>query len=109
MPPLAEEETCEIGPADITVENFTTVAHEALEAASQSQLRKSKTSGDLGYLPGISPILVLKGFQVRGIAWAIAIQTRNDGVILGFQMGLSKTVQALGVIKPTDDPEAAKN
>jgi hypothetical protein len=50
-------------------------------------------------LPGSALNLELKHFQVVGIAWGKQKLMLNGGAILGDQMGLGKTIQALGIIQ----------
>jgi hypothetical protein len=63
------------------------------------------------YLPGSSPTLELKHFQVVGIAWGKQKLMLNGGAILGDQMGLGKTIQALGIIQSiaTDEMMLARD
>ncbi|TGO15986.1 hypothetical protein BTUL_0033g00240 [Botrytis tulipae] len=101
-PTLVEEETCETGPDDFTVQGFTTGAYDAFEAPChlQSQTKRQANRPTFSeavkylkikniwrdWLLGTSPTLVLKVFQVCGIVWVKAKCLRNDGIILDFQM-----------------------
>lgn len=132
-PTLVEEEMCETGPDDVTVEVFTTGVYDVFDAPSQESVERVHSARSIlngqakgptfsetvkylnisniwrPWLPGTSPTLALKVFQICGIAWAKAKLMRNYGAIFGCQMGLGKTVQALGVIQAmADDPEVAK-
>ncbi|KAF7959602.1 hypothetical protein EAE96_001218 [Botrytis aclada] len=91
-PTLVEEEICETGPDDVMVEVLTTGAYDTFEAPSTESIEKVNSARSIlngqangptfseavkyfnikniwrPWLPGTSPTLVLKGFQVCGIA-----------------------------------------
>ncbi|KAM0126089.1 hypothetical protein ACHAP3_009459 [Botrytis cinerea] len=127
---LVEVEMYGTGPDGVTVEVFTTGVYDLFDAPSQESVERVHSARSLlngqangptsseavkylnisniwrPWLPGTSSTLVLKVFQVCGIAWAKAKLMRSYGAILGCQMGLGKTIRALGVIQAmADDPE----
>ncbi|KAM0132308.1 hypothetical protein ACHAO1_006830 [Botrytis cinerea] len=121
---LVEVEMYGTGPDGVTVEVFTTGVYDLFDAPSQESVERVHSARSLlngqangptsskavkylnisniwrPWLPGTSSTLVLK---------AKAKLMRSYGAILGCQMGLGKTIQALGVIQAmADDPEVAK-
>ncbi|TGO44927.1 hypothetical protein BOTNAR_0720g00020 [Botryotinia narcissicola] len=130
-PTLVGGESCETGPDDVTVVGFTTGAYNNFQAPSLESIGKVNSARSIlngqANRPTLSQAvkyLKIKNIwrprlstgnttntrsQICGIAWAQAKYLRNDGIILGFQMSVGKSIQALGKIQAmADDPEVAE-
>ncbi|TGO21593.1 hypothetical protein BPAE_0211g00130 [Botrytis paeoniae] len=97
-PALVEEETCETGPDDVTVEVFTTGACDAFEALSQESIEKVNSARSIlnGQANGPTFSEAVKYLKIKNI-WRPWLPGTSPTLVL--KMGLDKTVQALGVIQ----------